>query len=573
LQIASEKCIVVDFEDELWHVIKNDRKKIMKYYGGFENKKMFRLYKVNMEELSRLSCKVFKPSQILQEMISDATKLEVCSGDLFAISKEWVLLINPKTDEYTQMNIDSPKRVVSTPGFVFISSRSTVEKFSRDGKLLREWKFEDIKAIQINIKKKTLYVVGAGKMTIINIESEEIINEAEYNGYFKDMTIDIDEEYVWCIGENNVLMKWDVSENVAVLKESYKLKDSKKYRYRFLSYTAGKPMYIEERKGKKVDIQYLDEQKGKMISVATFSESRDSNFVLISEYEYLLYTNGQEITGVDLKEVKQEKWEEQLVYRGEDDIKDFTFMGETLYILDEFMLHICSHTRNPGYEEDMDDVDSLTSDPMSVTVEVDDVKSCVNTNLITLEDYTEDDEPIIMYTPDSNGKFQKAICSTKEELVAYFEAFRGTSVPDNIMTIYTTPNDYNVSGYGGQPTGRIVVKMPVNNIYITLGSMKRMLHEKTSTWYAIPLFGGKRRRVGNLKGLFGSSMNHGQIQGFVIYKVYSKKEIDNKVEVKETQSDYPKFLVENTRTLYEIVGEDGEVDVQFVNGIIDEIIS
>ena len=216
----------------------------------------------------------------------------------------------------------------------------------------------------------------------------------------------------------------------------------------------------------------------------------------------------------------------------------------------------------------------MMSDPASVTIDTDDVKSCVNTNLITLDDYTEEDDPIIMYTPNSKMKFEKAICSTKEELVAYFEAFRDSSVPDNIMSIYTTPRDFNVAGYGGKPTGRIVVKLPVNNIYITLGSMKRMLTESSArTWYALPLFGGKRRRVGNLKGLFGSSMNHGQIQGFVIYKVYSKEEIDNKVEVKETQTDYPKFLVENTRTLYEIVGEDGEIDIAFVNGIIDEIVS
>jgi hypothetical protein len=138
------------------------------------------------------------------------------------------------------------------------------------------------------------------------------------------------------------------------------------------------------------------------------------------------------------------------------------------------------------------------------------------------------------------------------------------------MTIYTSPAFPTESGHGSEPTGKIVVKLPMNNIYVTLGSMKRVMSSNINQWYAMPLFGAKRRRVGNLKGLFAASMNHGQVPGFLIYKLYTKEEILSNIEVKEDDDDYPLFLVESAKELYELMGYK-DVTADFTDKIINMI--
>jgi hypothetical protein len=59
-------------------------------------------------------------------------------------------------------------------------------------------------------------------------------------------------------------------------------------------------------------------------------------------------------------------------------------------------------------------------------------------------------------------------------------------------------------------------------------------------------------------------MNHGQIPGYIIYKVYDKKEIESQNEVKETKTDYPSFFVDSAKSLFEMVGEEHDVDSMFV---------
>jgi hypothetical protein len=176
----------------------------------------------------------------------------------------------------------------------------------------------------------------------------------------------------------------------------------------------------------------------------------------------------------------------------------------------------------------------------------------------------------MIYMQNTKGKFEKATCVTMDELINYFKAFIGTSLPDNIMCIYTTPKIKNETGHGGKPTGKIVVKLPANNIYITMGSMERIIKNRENKyWYAIPLFGGKRRRVGNLKGLFGASMNHGQIPGYIIYKVYTEDEIKKGVVVKEDYNDYPKFVLDNSQSLFELMGGEEKVNDAFVQSLIN----
>lgn len=233
-------------------------------------------------------------------------------------------------------------------------------------------------------------------------------------------------------------------------------------------------------------------------------------------------------------------------------------------------------TNENKYEEDDQDFSNTISDSDSIVDYMEEdsnqkkrVQRCSNKNIMTLEDYTEEDDPIMIYMQNTRGKFEKATCVTAEELINYYKAFIGTSLPDNIMCIYTTPRNKNETGRGGNPTGKIVVKLPTNNIYVTMGSIERIMKERDNkNWYALPLFGGKRRRVGNIKGLFGSSMNHGQIPGYIIYKIYTENEIKQGVVVEEDNNDYPKFVLDNAKSLFELLAGEEKVDEAFVESLI-----
>jgi hypothetical protein len=79
----------------------------------------------------------------------------------------------------------------------------------------------------------------------------------------------------------------------------------------------------------------------------------------------------------------------------------------------------------------------------------------------------------------------------------------------------------NISGMPGKPGGRIIVKIPPYNTYITYGSLVKIITDCNKEWYLLPLYGGKRRRIGNLQGTFWFK----QIPGFLIYKVYTRNRI------------------------------------------------
>ena len=204
-------------------------------------------------------------------------------------------------------------------------------------------------------------------------------------------------------------------------------------------------------------------------------------------------------------------------------------------------------------EEDQTDFTDTLSDGLSISHEQSSPEHCMNDNIISLEPYAADDEPILIYTKNSQGKYEKAVCMTIEELTESMKADLNVFPPSNFMTIYTTPRDAHTAGYGGKPTGKLVFNLPVNNILITFGSLQMILSNKeTKEFYMQPLYDGKRRRVGNLKGLFGPSMNHGQVPGFVINKLFTKNEIKMKTVVKETSGDYPMFLCDNMTPLIDL---------------------
>lgn len=176
-------------------------------------------------------------------------------------------------------------------------------------------------------------------------------------------------------------------------------------------------------------------------------------------------------------------------------------------------------------------------------------KSCSNADVsaITYLDY-QDFEKLDLFNIrflSSDGKsFQSEVqCISRQELLEWLSSDINVLPPTNIMSIYTTPIDMSPSsletGFTAKPTKRYIVRLPPSNFYVTLGSVHRLLSLPDKHWFALPLFGGKRRRVGNLFGYYGSSMNHGQIPGEIIYKLYTLDDLKQNVVVNESIDDYP----------------------------------
>lgn len=196
-------------------------------------------------------------------------------------------------------------------------------------------------------------------------------------------------------------------------------------------------------------------------------------------------------------------------------------------------------------EEDSDLISNEDSDPesLALTSPLSSHKDCPNPSPITLMEYDASDNDLFTISIlDSKKLFRFKSCLTKSELTNYIQSDQN-QVPLNIMTIYTKPlNPQSIddmkTGFTAVPTGKFVIRLPQNQIYVTPLSVYKILHLSNKEWFAIPLFNGKKRRLGNLSGIYGQSLNHGQIPGFKIYKLYSKEEILSKITIKESSHEY-----------------------------------
>ena len=185
-------------------------------------------------------------------------------------------------------------------------------------------------------------------------------------------------------------------------------------------------------------------------------------------------------------------------------------------------------------EEDSDDFTNvITYDSDSITY---DISSCPNNDLITLEPYdiTLNDVFTIYYL-NSMKKFSTGSCISKSQMKDYIKSEDDES-PSLLSTIWKGGDK---TGVGGKPTCKFIIKMPPNNLWITLGSFDKMMNSSEKKWYLLPLYSNKRRRIGYK---YGISANHGQIPGSYIYKSFTKKEIMENTVVKETDYDFPLYL-------------------------------
>lgn len=268
-------------------------------------------------------------------------------------------------------------------------------------------------------------------------------------------------------------------------------------------------------------------------------------------------------------------------YNDDDEISYMSFSTDSNSEDDRFSVYAGQDEEfeyESEYEEDSDDFDDISSDSESVVNYKSNIlDKCLNESPVTLMNYEETDlnDLFIVHLPNNEGKFIKGSCLRRDEMRQLLQSDLTTFPPSYIMSIYKTPSssypDDLLTGLTGKPTGKIIVRLPTNQIYITFGSMKRILRNPTKQWFALPLYGGKARRVGNVGGIYGASMNHGQVPGFKIYKLFNYNEIKSKVVVKETHDDFPHTMMHDTMmSLFDLVGE---TPVQiFIQNIINDLI-
>jgi len=191
------------------------------------------------------------------------------------------------------------------------------------------------------------------------------------------------------------------------------------------------------------------------------------------------------------------------------------------------------------------------------------------------------DELVTIKFLNSEKQYEKGICFTKSEFRDYVHSSYNEENPSNIQAIYTKPlkpqkiEDY-ISGMTSKATGRIVIKIPSEfSPFVTLNCAHKILQNNDNKiWYALPLFGGKKRRIGGIQSQLIVSGNHGQTPGYIIYKLYTKEEINQDIIVEEKASDYPLslFLFEPMMQLDFILGlnnlKSEQIYKNFINGII-----
>ena len=243
-------------------------------------------------------------------------------------------------------------------------------------------------------------------------------------------------------------------------------------------------------------------------------------------------------------------------------------------------------------EEDTDsdiNVFSAVSDTDSQDISENNIsEKCLNTSLYLMPYDADDyDDIIFIKMLDSKNHFATGNCITRNEFkqslsIDITNHISVDSPPVNLMCIYTSPPNGNVTGQGCRATNNIFVKLPLNNMFIALESAKRLFREKeTHTFYAIPLFGGKRKRIGNLTELHGISTNHGQVPGFVLHKLCTKEELQDPPKIEFStdlihfdSSDQLRIIVRQTiDEIFEALDLDDTslMDLAAENGDFDEV--
>ncbi len=212
-------------------------------------------------------------------------------------------------------------------------------------------------------------------------------------------------------------------------------------------------------------------------------------------------------------------------------------------------------------------------------------KNCsVCKSMVTMENFEEKDLPdlvsVKVYSTDS-FKFGKGHCILKSDLEGMLRSDIGSESPKYIFSLYKmrtgASSEGSLAGYGSVPSNQFVVQLNIDTLstYVTLGSIHKLLHTSEKVLYAAPLYGGKRRRIGNVAGrmtIVGA--NHGQIPGFRIYKLFTRNEIEAGVEVSAGENDFimPMNICKKVEELLDVFSDTTRIRQIVMDEIIEYIL-
>lgn len=224
-------------------------------------------------------------------------------------------------------------------------------------------------------------------------------------------------------------------------------------------------------------------------------------------------------------------------------------------------------------------------------------------SIITLENFKDEDYDNIVSIKILNGpfkiknknkekityRFSKGNCLLRNEVVEIVKSQKNGKSYDYIFSLYLNVNKYkgdiDISGKNSYPFGNLVFKLNLQDttIFITLSSLHKLIKYKDNIFYAIPLYNGKRRRIGNIiKNTFIGNLN-GEVPGYKVYTLVTKKEYDilrkskyktiNYYTAEESGSEnFTDFKIK-PETLFKFITSDMNLVIALIiNSVIDKLL-
>ena len=486
------------------------------------------------------------------------TKINL-QDDILFVGSDSILSINITSgniiEKYNTNEFEYPTALFTNEFYIFAGyDNGTILQINISTKRIINILEFNNKVYNIFSKDNLLFISSYdNKLRIYDLNTNKTIKEFDSNSDF-ECNFMISDNNLYYIGKyDNIIIQYDILNNNII--------------NTFEDYSPILYMFLHKRSNSLI-ISSSDEYikswnltTKKLINIINLETQFDFIYLNQDNDLYLSKTSSNEIIKLNVKQNVTQNVE-TVIFTLPDNITGIVFSKNIIVSTIDGSIHI--YEDEIIEEEDAKDFNNIITNKSNLKNE-DYYKNinCTNYNVFTLENYTQDDDPIQIYTLNNQNIFEISNCITKDELMHHINSGKDTIHPTMLMSICTPRSN---------ATGRIVISMPPNNLFYTYGSIEKLfLNKQNKYWFALPLFGGKRRRIGNLDEapLIGSL--HCQIPGYKVYKLYTREEIDQNIEVKETLSDYPMFLYNNASKLFELGNTN--ITKNFINNLIDNLLN
>lgn len=187
-----------------------------------------------------------------------------------------------------------------------------------------------------------------------------------------------------------------------------------------------------------------------------------------------------------------------------------------------------------------EDIGNYSSESIELDDSVIKQNQCSNPeSYITGDAYTSLDKHFYVYL--DNSTFSDAYCANlNDEIIGAIKSDYDSGDKSEFSSFFSIGGGNPNEDYGCTETNQYIFKLNLSVPYfITIGSLDRVIKEtNVSNWYLVKMFNGKRRRIINLSGSYGSSRHHCQIPGYYIYKAFTKQELLNGITLDEEPQDW-----------------------------------